>query len=80
MRSSLQSNELSYYVYRIDDNRFNLANTYYDVISTPPSIVSFASTGGSQQEISPINPQLKVVKENNIMIRSVGKDGFYETR
>ena len=57
----------SYYVYRIDDNRFNLTNTHYDSVSSPPSVVSFGSTGGSQQEISPINPQIKIVKDNDLV-------------
>jgi len=57
----------SYYVYRIDDNRINLTNTYYDSVSSPPSIVSFASTGGASQEISKINPELKVIKNNNLV-------------
>lgn len=57
----------SYYIYRIDDNRFNLTSTYYDTISSPPSIVSIASTGGALQEISPINPQIKVVKNNDLV-------------
>ena len=56
-----------YYVYRIDDNRFNLTNTHYDAVSSPPSIVSFGSTGGSSQELSRINPQLEVVRDNNLV-------------
>ena len=57
----------SYYVYRIDDNRINLTNTRYDAISSPPSIVSFASTGGASQEISKINPELRVVRNNDLV-------------
>ena len=57
----------SYFVYRIDDDTFNLTNTRYDALSSPPSIVSFASTGGLGQEISRINPQIKVVRNNNLV-------------
>ena len=57
----------SYFIYRIDDNRFNLANTHYDAVSSPPSIVSLGSTGGSVQEITRINPQLEVVRDNNLV-------------
>jgi len=57
----------SYFVYRIDDDTFNLTNTRYDALSSPPSIVSFASTGGLGQEISRINPQIKVIRNNNLV-------------
>ena len=33
----------------------------------PPTVVSFASTGGSSQTISLINPQLQPVKNNNLV-------------
>ncbi len=57
----------AYYVYRIDDNRINLSNTSYDAFSSPPSIVSFGSTGGASQEISRINPELKVIRNNDLV-------------
>jgi hypothetical protein len=57
----------SYFVYRIDDDTINLSPTHYDSISTPPTVVSFASTGGSSQELSRINPQLEVVRDNNLV-------------
>ena len=52
----------SYFVYRIDDNTINLANTRFDAVSNPPTVVSFGSTGGSSQELSSINPRLNVVR------------------
>ena len=57
----------SYYVYRIDDDTINLSNTYYNAVSTPPSVVSFASTGGAGHEVSKINPQVKSVRNNNLV-------------
>ena len=57
----------SYFVYRIDDDTINLTPSHYDAISTPPTVVSFASTGGSSQELSRINPQLEVVRDNNLV-------------
>ena len=57
----------SYYVYRIDDNTLNLSSTYYNALTSPPSIVSFASTGGSGHEVSKINPQIKSIKNNNLV-------------
>ena len=56
-----------YFIYRIDDNNFNLSKTYNDTISNPPIYVSIASTGGSGQEISLINPKIKVIKNNDIV-------------
>jgi len=56
-----------YYVVRIDDDNFNLAKTYNDTTSSPPVLVSIGSTGGSDQEISLLNPQIKVFKNNNIV-------------
>jgi hypothetical protein len=57
----------SYFVYKIDDDTINLSPTHYDSISTPPTIVSLGSTGGSSQELSSINPQLNVFKDNNLI-------------
>jgi hypothetical protein len=57
----------SYFVYRIDDDTINLSPTHYDSISTPPTIVSLGSTGGSSQELSRINPQLNVIRDNNLV-------------
>jgi hypothetical protein len=57
----------SYYVYRIDDDTINLSSTYYNALSSPPSVVSFASTGGAGHEISKINPQIKNIRNNNLV-------------
>ena len=56
-----------YFVFRVDDDKFNLAKTYNDTVSNPPVIVSIASTGGANQEISLLNPQIEVFKNNNIV-------------
>ena len=55
-----------YYVYRIDDDNFNLCETYLDSISSPPTLVSIAGTGGSGQEFSYINPKVESIKGNNL--------------
>ena len=57
----------SYFVYRIDDDTFNLTATIYDALSSPPTVVSFASTGGSGHELSQINPQIKVIRDNDLV-------------
>ena len=56
----------SYYVYRIDDNLIQLGKTLVDVNSVPPSVVSIASSGGSDQEIALINPRIESYAGNNL--------------
>ena len=57
----------SYYVYKINDNSIKLSETSIDVKTIPPTTVSIASTGGSNQIISLINPQIQSVKNNNLV-------------
>ena len=57
----------SYYVLKINDNTFNLCETYFDTQNDSPNIVSFASTGGSSQILSLINPEINPVKNNNLV-------------
>ena len=56
----------SYYVYKIDDNNIKLCETYIDANTIPPTTVSIASTGGKNQSISLINPQIESIKNNNL--------------
>ena len=56
-----------YFVYRIDDNNIQLTQTYYDAINYPPTVVSLGSTGGSNHQLSLINPELFVTKNNNLV-------------
>jgi hypothetical protein len=56
-----------YYVYKIDDNNIKLSKTYIDCVQNPPTIVSIGSSGGNVQNIAPINPELKSVKNNNLV-------------
>ena len=57
----------SYYVYRVDDDIIQLGKTRYDVVTFPPNVVAITTnTGGSGQELSKINPEIEVVKNNNI--------------
>ena len=56
----------TYFVYRLDDNTFQLAETKYDVDNEPPKVVGITTnTGGSSQELSLINPPLSIVKNND---------------
>jgi hypothetical protein len=56
-----------YYVYKINDNTIKLCQTYNDSISVPPTIVNILSTGGENQNISIINPQIKVTRNNDLV-------------
>ena len=55
-----------YFVYRIDDNNFNVCETFSDALSSPPNLVSIAGTGGASQEFSLINPKIELVRGNNL--------------
>jgi len=57
----------SYYVYKIDGNNIKLSQTYIDANTIPPTIVSIASTGGKNQNISLVNPQIRSIKNNNLV-------------
>ena len=58
----------SYFVYRIDDNSFQLGETLFDVQNEPPKVIGITTnTGGSGQEFSLINPSLSVTKNNDLV-------------
>ena len=63
--SGLHTN--TYYVYRVDDDNIQLSTTQTNVQQDPPVVVDILSTGGSIQTISPINPQVVSIKENNLV-------------
>jgi hypothetical protein len=55
-----------YFVHKVDDSKFKLGQTYKDVTEYPINAVSVGFTGGSNQVISLINPQIEVIKNNNL--------------
>ena len=56
-----------YYVNKISDRYFQLAETKNDLDITPVNIVSItANTGGANQSISLINPRIDVVKNSKL--------------
>ena len=58
----------TYFVYRLDDNTFQLAETKYDVNNEPPKVIGITTnTGGSTQELSLINPPLTIIKNNDLV-------------
>ena len=59
--------EVEYFVYKVNKNKIKLCETYFDSQQIPPSVVSFASTGGSNQNLALINPRLDIIKNNNLV-------------
>ena len=57
----------NYFVYKVDDNNFKLSETKIDVSKSIPNVVGIASTGGSSQTISLINPNLTSIRNNNLV-------------
>ena len=54
-----------YYVYRVDDNVISLTETLAQTVGVP-KIVGITSIGGSGQSLNRINPELRVVKNNDL--------------
>jgi hypothetical protein len=59
--------EGEYFVLKVDDDNFKLSETLIDAISETPTTVGIASTGGSGQLISKINPPIDVIKNNKLV-------------
>jgi len=63
----------SYYVYRIDDDKFQLGQTNYDVVAKPPTIIDLSApvspspAGVIGHQISKVNPRIEVVENNNLV-------------
>ena len=56
----------SYYVHRVDDNKFKLSLTKNDSLSEPPLIIDLRSQGSSH-EIAKVNPLIPVIRNNNLV-------------
>ena len=57
----------TYFVYKISDRYLQLGETFTDVNIRPVRTVAItANTGGSNQSIAPINPQITVVKNQKL--------------
>ena len=58
------SNDNFYYIVRVDNNRIQLSNTYYDSTQTNPNIVGISSA--SLGTINPITPLVKLYKNSTV--------------
>ena len=56
----------AYYIYKLDSNRIKLSETIYDSKLIPPNVVNILSTGGSDHQLSLIDPPIEVVRNNNL--------------
>jgi hypothetical protein len=56
-----------YFVRKIDNDTLNLCESYPDSISSTAEVINISTTGGNSQELSLINPEIKVVKNNNLV-------------
>ena len=56
-----------YFVYKVDNDKIKLCETYFDCISNPPNVIDIQSVGATNQKISPINPQINVIRNNNLV-------------
>jgi len=60
-------NNTTYFVYVKDNNTIKLCETLIDSRNNTLKEIDITSTGNSNQTISLINPQIKVVKNNNLV-------------
>ncbi len=56
-----------YFVYKLDDNNIQLGETSIDVSSSYPNIVNIIGVGGSSHQLSLINPEISIVRNNNLV-------------
>jgi hypothetical protein len=57
----------NYFTYRVDENTIKLCETLFDSFKSPPTAVSIGGTGVGNQKIILVNPQIKVIKNNNLV-------------
>jgi hypothetical protein len=55
-----------YFVYKVNNDRVKLTETYIDSISKNPKTVSINSVGGSGQTLSSVNPTIYSYKNNDL--------------
>jgi hypothetical protein len=57
----------NYFTYRVDENTIKLCETLFDSLNLTPTTVSIGGTGSGIQKISLVNPQIKSIKNNNLV-------------
>ena len=56
-----------YFILVVDEDTIKLGETLFDIQSPVPVTVGLGTTGGSDQSLSPINPQIDIIKNNSII-------------
>ena len=56
-----------YYIYKIDSNTIQLAETYYDTQLDSPNIINIIGIGGSQHSLGLVNPPIEVIRKSNLV-------------
>tara|TARA_R110001592_G_scaffold11657_5_gene57121 strand:+ start:8149 stop:20604 length:12456 start_codon:yes stop_codon:yes gene_type:complete len=57
----------TYFVLKVDKNTFQLSESRAQLFLDPPEVVNLIGVGSTGQSINPINPPIKVTKNNNIV-------------
>ena len=57
----------SYFTYVVDENFIQLSETSVDCLSNPPKVVDITAAGLGTSKFYSINPQIEVVKNNNLV-------------
>ncbi len=57
----------TYFVLKVDKNTFKLSESSAQLFLDPPEVVNLIGIGSTGQSINPINPPIKVTKNNNIV-------------
>jgi len=57
----------TYYIFKVDNNRIKLCETFKDSISNPPLTVGITSAPSSTHYLNPINPALVATKGNTLL-------------
>ena len=61
------ANNSFYYVVKVSDDKIKLSETLNDAIGSTIKTIGIGSTGGSDQKLSLVNPQIDVIKNNNLV-------------
>ena len=57
----------NYFVYKVEDKLIKLCQTSFDALQPIPNVVEITGTGSSGQTISLINPQIKSIKNRDLV-------------
>jgi hypothetical protein len=56
-----------YFINKVDSNTVKLCESYFESTSTPTQELNIQNVGGNGQTISPISPQVVLIRNNNLL-------------